>query len=167
MSNLRISNQELARLTEEALALATRYWASVEERPVYPATSGEQTTKRFSRPWSDEGLGWSVLEDFQSIAKHARISNGRFFGYVAGSGEPVGAIGDLLAAVLNQNVTSWRSAPAAVTIEQTVIGWLADAVGCAGYKGSLCGGGSMANLMALAMAREAKLPGNETGARPC
>ena len=25
----------------------------------------------------------------------------------------------------------------------------------------------MANLMALAMAREAKLPGNETGARPC
>lgn len=167
MSNLRISNQELSRLTEEALALATSYWASVEERPVYPATSGEQTTKRFSRRWSDEGLGRAVLDDFQSIAEHARISNGRFFGYVAGSGEPVGAIGDLLAAVLNQNVTSWRSAPAAMTIEQTVVGWLADAVGCASYKGSLCGGGSMANLMALAMAREAKLPGNETGARPC
>lgn len=167
MNNLLISNQALSRLAEEALALANSYWASVEDRPVYPATSGEQTTKRFSRPWSDEGLGRAVLDDFHSIAEHARISNGRFFGYVAGSGEPVGAIGDLLAAVLNQNVTSWRSAPAAVTIEQTVVGWLADAVGCAGYRGSLCGGGSTANLMALAMARETMLPGNETGARPC
>lgn len=167
MSSLKISNEELARLTEEASALATSYWASVEERPVYPATSGEQTVKRFSRPWSEDGLGRTVLRDFEAIAEHARISNGKFFGYVAGSGEPVGAIGDMLAAVLNQNVTAWRSAPAAVTIERTVVGWLAEAVGCAGYEGSLCGGGSTANLMALAMAREAKLPGNETGASPC
>src|SRR4029450_10666847 len=42
-----------------------------------------------------------------------------------------------------------------------------EAVGCAGFAGSLCGGGSAANMMALAMAREAKLPANETGARPC
>ena len=84
-----------------------------------------------------------------------------------GSGEPVGALGEFLAAVFNQNVTSWRSAPAATSIEHAVVGWLADAVGCAGFTGSLCGGGSAANLMALAMAREAKLPANETGARPC
>ena len=83
-----------------------------------------------------------------------------------GSGEPVGALAELLAAALNQNVTSWRSAPAAATIEQAVVGWLADAVGCADFKGSLCGGGSTANLMALAMAREAKIPANEAGARP-
>jgi glutamate/tyrosine decarboxylase-like PLP-dependent enzyme len=167
MNNLKISDQELSRLAEEALDLATSYWASVEERPVYPVTSGERTAKLFSRPWPEEGVGRTVLDDFQAIADHARISSGKFFGYVVGSGEPVGAIGELLAAVLNQNVGAWRSAPAAVTIEQTVIGWLAEAVGCVGYKGSLCGGGSMANLMALAMAREAKLPGNETGASPC
>ncbi len=91
-------------------------------------------------------------------------STGRFFGYVVGSGEPVGALGELLAAALNQNVTAWRSAPAAVTIERAVVGWLAEAIGCAGFTGSLCGGGSAANLMGLAMAREAKLPANETGA---
>jgi len=28
----------------------------------------------------------------------------------------------LLAAALNQNVTSWRSAPAAITIEHAVVG---------------------------------------------
>lgn len=92
---------------------------------------------------------------------------GRFFGYVVGSGEPVGALGDLLAAVLNQNVGAWRSAPAATAIEHAVVGWLAEAVGCPRFKGSLCGGGSAGNLMALAMAREAKLPANDAGARPC
>lgn len=167
MQSLKISHEELSQLTEQALALALRYWASVDERPAYPTTSGEQTAKLFSRPWVEEGLGRVVLDDFAVIAEHARPSGGRFFGYVVGSGEPVGALGDLLAAVLNQNTTSWRSAPAASAIERAVVGWLAEAVGCAGFKGSLCGGGSAGNLMALAMAREAKLPANETGARPC
>ncbi len=46
-----------------------------------------------------------------------------------------------------------------------MVGWLAEAVGCAGFAGSLCGGGSAANLMGLALAREAKLPANDTGVR--
>ncbi|CAN7410131.1 pyridoxal-dependent decarboxylase [Phyllobacterium sp. LjRoot231] len=168
MRELEISNQELSALADEALDLAKTYWASLEERPAYPSTSGKQTTELFSRPWLEEGRGQDVLQDFKSIAEHVRPSTGRFFGYVVGSGEPIGALGELLAAVLNQNVTSWRSAPAATSIEHAVIGWLAEAVGCAGFTGSLCGGGSAANLMALAMAREAKAPANETGARlPC
>jgi aromatic-L-amino-acid decarboxylase len=135
--------------------------------PAYPATSGEQTAKLFSRPWPEDGLGRVVLDDFRTIAEHVRPPGGRFFGYVVGSGEPVGALGDLLAAVLNQNVGAWRSAPAATAIEHAVVGWLAEAVGCPRFKGSLCGGGSAGNLMALAMAREAKLPANDAGARPC
>ena len=166
MNKLQISHQELSRLTQEALSLATSYWTSVEERPAYPATSGRETTELFSRPWAEDGLGRDVLQDFKTIANHSRPSGGKFFGYVVGSGEPVGALGDLLASVLNQNVTSWRSAPAAVSIEQAVVGWLAEAVGCAGFQGSLCGGGSAANMMGLAMAREAKAPANETGAQP-
>ena len=157
----------MSRLTEQAIALALSYWTSVEDLPAYPTTSGEQTAKLFSRSWAEEGLGGKVLDDFKIIAEHARPSGGKFFGYVLGSGEPVGALGDLLATVLNQNVTAWRSAPAAVTIEQSVIGWLAEAVGCSAFRGTLCGGGSAANLMGLAMAREAKLPANEAGARPC
>ena len=167
MQSLKISSEELSRLTEQAIALALSYWTSVEDLPAYPTTSGEQTAKLFSRSWAEEGLGGKVLDDFKIIAEHARPSGGKFFGYVLGSGEPVGALGDLLATVLNQNVTAWRSAPAAVTIEQSVIGWLAEAVGCSAFRGTLCGGGSAANLMGLAMAREAKLPANEAGARPC
>lgn len=166
MSELEIPDQELERLAGEAVDLAKAYWRSIEERPAYPSTSGQRTTELFSRPWREEGLGREVLRDFETIADHSRPSGERFFGYVFGSGEPVGALGELLAAALNQNVTSWRSAPAAAAIEQAVVGWLAEAVGCATFRGSLCGGGSTANLMALAMAREAKLPANEAGAQP-
>jgi glutamate/tyrosine decarboxylase-like PLP-dependent enzyme len=42
---------------------------------------------------------------------------------------------------------------------------LAEAVGCTGFLGSLTGGGSPANLMGLAMAREAKINANEAGLR--
>jgi aromatic-L-amino-acid decarboxylase len=68
-------------------------------------------------------------------------------------------------ASMGQNVTAWRSAPAAVTIERTVIGWLAEAIGCADFVGSFTNGASLSNLMALAMARESRAPANEEGAR--
>lgn len=98
MHNLIISDEELSCLTQEAMALALNYWASVDDLRAYPVTSGEQTAHLFSRPWSEKGLGRAVLDDFKTIAEHVRPSGGRFFGYVVGSAEPVGALGDLLAA---------------------------------------------------------------------
>jgi glutamate/tyrosine decarboxylase-like PLP-dependent enzyme len=88
------------------------------------------------------------------------------FPYVAAPAEPVAALADLYVSVLNNNVTAWRSAPAAVAIERTVVRWLAEAIGCPAHTGVLVGGGSMANLVGLAMAREAKAPANDAGARP-
>src|SRR5437764_4457510 len=111
-------------------------------------------------------MGEEALASLPQIVRLSRAQNGRFFGYVLGSGEPVGAVADLLASVLNQNVTAWRSGPAAVAIEQTVVSWLAQAIGCPDFRGHLTGGGSSANLMGLAMAREAKAPANEKGIRP-
>ncbi len=105
----------------------------------------------------------AALDDLKTVIDGIRPGSPRFFGYVHGSGEPVAAAADLLASTLNQNVTSWRSSPSAATIERTVVAWLAEMVGCKGFSGSLCGGGSSANLMGLAMAREAKLPANESG----
>jgi len=119
----------------------------------------------FSSTLPLDGMGLEALHSLQQIAQHSRAQNGRFWGYVLGSGEPVAATVDLLASTLNQNVTAWRSSPAAVTIEKTVVNWLAEAIGCSGFGGTLTVGGSAANLMALAMAREAKVPANESGLR--
>ena len=166
MRPLETSAEELRALVDAASALATEFWAGIDRRPAAPRVGGEQSVQRFQSAWEEAGIGLEVLNDFRDIAEWSRPTHGRFFGYVFGSGEPVGAVGDFLASTLNQNAVAWRSAPAAVVIEQVLIGWLAGAVGCTGFRGSFCGGGSAANFMGLAMAREAKAPAREKGAQP-
>lgn len=163
MRSLQISESEFRRLAESITNLACDYLRALDERPTFPATTGETAKNCFGSPLSEEGLASEAFGALRDVIANSRAQNGRFFGYVLGSGEPVAATADLLAGVLNQNVTAWRSAPAGVTIERTVVDWLATAIGCPGFHGSLTGGGSPANLMGLTMAREAKLPANETG----
>jgi aromatic-L-amino-acid decarboxylase len=161
------SSDEFRHVCSRLTELAAEYLASLDARTVFPRTSGAVTEALFAATAApEEGLGLSALDELPQVLAHSRAQNGRFFGYVLGSGDPIAASADLLASVLNQNVTSWRSAPAATTIERTVVRWLAEAIGCAGFTGSLTGGGSTANLMALAMAREAKLAANKSGIRP-
>ena len=145
---------------------AAQFLETLDERPIHPPFSGTEVAETFGGPAPEQGLGAAAFDDLPAIAERSRAGNGRFFGYVAGSGEPIGALGDLYASVLNQNATAWRSSPAAITIEKTVVRWLAEAIGCPGFTGSLTSGGSSANLMGLAMAREARLGANEHGARP-
>lgn len=166
MHPLYVSNQEFRTLAARVVSIAADFYAQLECARAYPCTSGAQTAEAFDEPLPLEGLRSAALDALPRVVDMARAPTPRFFGYVLGSGEPVAALGDLLASVLNQNVTSWRSAPAAATMERQVVHWIAEAMGCAGLTGSLCGGGSAANLMALAMAREAKLPANDSGATP-
>jgi aromatic-L-amino-acid decarboxylase len=165
MKSLEISPDEFRRLAEKVTQLTADYLRELDSRPIFPSTTGEESERLFHTPLDEKGVGAGALEGLQDVIKHSRAQNARFFGYVLGSGEPVAAVADLVASVLNQNVTAWRSGPAAVTIERTVVGWLAQAIGCPGFRGSLTGGGSSANLMALAMARETKMSGNEAGVR--
>jgi aromatic-L-amino-acid/L-tryptophan decarboxylase len=157
---------ELHAAAARVAVAAEEFLAGLDDRPVFPSTSGEQASATFALPIPEDGIGPAALDDLSAVAALARAANGRFFGYVHGSGEPIAALGDLFASALNQNVTAWRSSPAAVTIEQAVVRSLAEAIGCPGFAGAFTSGGSMANLMGLAMARESRMPSNEDGARP-
>jgi aromatic-L-amino-acid/L-tryptophan decarboxylase len=163
MNPLERSSQEyrdaFRRVTDLALALLDELSA----RPSFPDISGEQSLARFAQALPEQGMGPAALDDLRNVVDASRLPTPRFFGYVLGSGEPIAAAADLLASVLNQNVTAWRSGPAAAAIEEVVIAWLAQSIGCRGFVGSLTGGGSAANLMGLAMAREARSPANESG----
>jgi aromatic-L-amino-acid decarboxylase len=163
MNPLDISSDQFRRLAEHVTRLAADYLQDIDSRSISPASSGQETEALFHTELPEKGLGENALGGLQDVIKHSRAQNGRFFGYVLGSGEPVGATADLLTSVLNQNVTAWRSSPAAVAIEKTVVGWLAQAIACQQFRGSLTGGGSSANLMGLAIAREAKMSANEIG----
>jgi aromatic-L-amino-acid/L-tryptophan decarboxylase len=162
-SPLDLTPVEFRHLAAQVTEIAAEYLANLDSSPTFPATSAAQVEQLFHTAPPVEGQGTAAFDMLASVVQHSRVQNGRFFGYVLGSGEPIGALADLFASVLNQNVTAWRSGPAAATIEHTVIEWLSGAIGCSGFHGSLAGGGSAANLMALAMAREVRLPVNERG----
>ncbi|MBV8207344.1 MAG: aminotransferase class V-fold PLP-dependent enzyme [Acidobacteria bacterium] len=165
--SLDLAADEFRRLAAEAVRIAAEYLESLPSRPSFPPhLAGRELAAALGEPLPEAGCGVAALDAVARLFDSSRPNSPRFFAYVMGSGEPVAAAGDLLASVLNQNVTSWRSAPAAATIERLVIGWLGEAIGCPGFSGSLTGGGSAANLMALAMARESRAPANTGGAQP-
>lgn len=165
MNPIQISPEEFKRISERVLEIATQYLQDIDVRKIPPAERGTELLSAYRLSVPETGMGLEAIPGLADVVRHSRAQNGRFFGYVLGSGDPVAAATDLLCSVLNQNVTAWRSAPAAVTIEQTVVDWLALAMGCRDFRGVLTGGGSSANLMALAMAREAKAQANERGVR--
>lgn len=163
MKALELSAEDFRRLAANVVDLCAGYLCTLDERSTFPLTTGAESERIFDLDLPERGMGDQAFAALTDVIGNSRAQNGRFFGYVQGSGEPIAALGDLFASILNQNITAWRSSPAGVTIERTVVRWLSEAVGCRGFVGTLASGGSAANLMGLAMAREKKTPASEHG----
>lgn len=81
----------------------------------------------------------------------------RFFGYVTSSPAPIGALADMLAAIVNSNLGVWQLSPVATEIEGQCVRWLAELLGLApGTGGLLVSGGNMANFIGFVAARRRK-----------
>jgi aromatic-L-amino-acid decarboxylase len=163
MKTLELCTEDFRRLAADVVQLCYEYLCTLDGRSTFPEVTGPESECFFNQDLPEHGMGDQAFAALTEVIKNSRAQNGRFFGYVQGSGEPIAALADLLGSILNQNITAWRSSPAGVTIERTVVRWLSQAIGCRGFVGTLTSGGSAANLMGLAMARETKVPGNEHG----
>ena len=138
------------------LDLAAEWLAAEPDAPVLERRSGSELAALFAEPPPEQGIDDAALlaELRDKVLRYSR-HNGhpRQFAHVCASPDPVGALADLLVSILNQNVTAWRSAPAAVTVEREVLRWLDALVGFEGEgDGLLLGGGSAANLHAVGAA---------------
>lgn len=153
---LDLTAAERERLGASALEWVLDWFAGSGTRRLYPDTSAAQLLERLASSLPERGDDpLEVLRQFAAHVAPGSRDNGhpRMFGYVQSSGSFVGALGDFLASALNQNVTSWRSAPAATTVERQVVSWIKEIVGFgAAGEGLLVSGGSMANLVGLASA---------------
>ena len=115
-----------------------------------------------SAPVPEQGSAlWQVHKTFVTdIAPYATANRSpRAWGWVRGQGTPVAMLADMLAAGLNAHVGGGATAP--VLTEETVVRWMAEALGlCVGGReqpsGLLTSGATMANLLGLAVARHAK-----------
>jgi aromatic-L-amino-acid decarboxylase len=79
----------------------------------------------------------------------------RFWGWIQGNGTPLGMMADMLAAGMNAHLSGLDQS--AKLVELKVIEWLAELMGFPkDSSGVLMSGGTMANLIGLAVARHAK-----------
>lgn len=136
------------------------YLGGLRDHPAYRHTSSREIRSGLDSKLPIEGTDFdSLLKVFrETIVPFSRQNaHPRMFGYVQSPGTPIGAFADLLASTLNANLTIWRSAPAPVELERMTIDWIRQILGFpAEALGLFVSGGSMANLAALAAARQMK-----------
>jgi glutamate/tyrosine decarboxylase-like PLP-dependent enzyme len=136
------------------------YLGGLRDRTVYRRTSSREIRSGLDSKLPVKGSDFdSLLKVFRDtiIPFSRQNAHPRMFGYVQSPGTPIGAFADLLASTLNANLTIWRSAPAPVELERLTIDWIRQILGFPAEAGGLfVSGGSMANLAALAAARQTK-----------
>lgn len=126
----------------------------VRERPVWQPIPKE--VKEYLRqpapldPQDPQQVYQEFLENV--LTESAGNIHPRFWGWVMGTGTPLGVLADMLAAGLNPNMGGGEHAH--VYVEAQVLDWCKEMLGFpVDASGLLVSGGSMANLIGLAVAR--------------
>ena len=84
-------------------------------------------------------------------------ASGGHLGYIPGGGIYYSALGDYLADITNRYAGIFFAGPGAVRMENQLLRWIAEQMGYpAKATGNLTSGGSLANLMGIVTARDAK-----------
>jgi aromatic-L-amino-acid decarboxylase len=129
------------------------WWSSLDDRPAWQPIPGAVLERLASSVPEQPTPPEQVYEEFRRdiLPYPTGNSHPTFFSHVIGTGTPLGAFSDLLAAGLNCNVFGGHQA--ACHVERQVIAWLASILGLPLEAGGLIlSGGSMANIVALAVA---------------
>nr|WP_306264648.1 pyridoxal-dependent decarboxylase [Pararhizobium sp. IMCC3301] len=148
---------EVAELSHRIIDDAIAHSRDVRKRPPWQEMP-EQVRQGFDGPLPRTPL---PLADVYEEVVHSVMAypmgnvHPRFWAWFMGSGNFTGALADFLAAVQGSNLGG--GSHAAVLLENQVIAWCNEIVGFpATANGTLVSGGSMANLMGLAVARNIK-----------
>ncbi len=137
------------------------YTEAIRQQPVWQVIP-DQVRDRFRQdlPAAPTALT-DVHEEFMSSILPYTARNGHpgFMGWVQGGGTPVGMLAEMLAAGLNANVGGRDQIP--LDVERQITQWMRTLFGFpAEATGLFVTGTSMANFLAVVIARDAKLGGD-------
>jgi glutamate/tyrosine decarboxylase-like PLP-dependent enzyme len=134
------------------------YIEKIRERPVWQPIPAELRARfRSPAPRVGEELAQVHAEFMQDVLPYAQGNvHPGFMGWVNGGGTPVGMVAEMLAAGLNANLGGRDHIP--VEVERQVTAWVREIFGFPqGATGLFVTGTSMANLIAVLIARDAAL----------
>jgi glutamate/tyrosine decarboxylase-like PLP-dependent enzyme len=146
------------RLRDAVLASSERFLRKIEFLKAFEEVP-EPGRALLDAPISEQGLPLEAvieLVEEEVVRPGGNTASGGHLAYIPGGGIYHAALGDFLAAVSNKYAGVFFAGPGPVRMENLLIRWVADLVGyppsAAGYIAS---GGSIANLTAIAAARDA------------
>ncbi|NWJ48778.1 MAG: aminotransferase class V-fold PLP-dependent enzyme [Chloroflexi bacterium] len=149
--------EDLKSLGHQMLDDMFDFLQNVRERPVWQPVPAEVKQKlKAPLPLAAEAAG-DVYEEFKELILPYPTGNihPRFWGWVMGTGSPYAMLADMLASGMNSHVAGYDQS--AAYVEEQVIRWLAELLGFpATSSGVLASGGTVANLLGLAVARNVK-----------
>lgn len=162
---MQLEPEEMRSLGYRVVDLLVDHFTNPGENSLGRSPAREELETRLREPVPEKGEDpHAVLDQVEEhvLPNTMRVDHPRFFGFVPGPNNFVGAIADALAAGFNVFSGTWISGAAAAQVELVVIDWLREMCGLPETAGGLfTSGGSMANVTALAAARHAQLDGGE------
>ncbi|HYH46780.1 MAG TPA: pyridoxal-dependent decarboxylase [Thermoanaerobaculia bacterium] len=158
---LELPAEEIRKLGYRIVDLLVERAATLPSRPVTGWGSREQLEALFREPAPERPRDpGEVLDRLERdlLPWFMPIAHPRFFGFVPGPGNLVGALADALASGLNPFLGTWYAGSGPAEIELVTLDWLRDLCGLPAEAGGLfVSGGSVANLTALHAARHFRL----------
>ncbi len=158
-TNIR-EREELAACAQGVLeAILTRDPAS---RKVFPQTHARDLAALRTMSLPAEGRPANeVAKEMEStvFAQQATVDHRRYFAFIPGPFSPLSWIGELLTAGHNPHAGSWLQSAGPSCVEGEMIRWMVAQLGMPAETagGLFVSGGSMANLTAMAVARDLRL----------
>ena len=148
---------EMRALSHRMVDDAITYLETVGKRPVWQPVP-EDVAMRFDSPVPREPAGAdAVYKEFLETVFPYPMGNihPRFWAWYMGNGTVLGALADFLAAIMNPNLGG--GSHVANLVEGQVVNWMKEVLGIpVDSSGLLVSGGSMANFVGLAVARNTK-----------
>ncbi|HSD71089.1 MAG TPA: aminotransferase class I/II-fold pyridoxal phosphate-dependent enzyme [Woeseiaceae bacterium] len=153
---------ELRELGHRALDDMIDYLQTVRDRPVWQPLP-ESARRLFAMPLPQHGLGASAVYDRirkEILPYPTGNIHPRFWSWVGGTGTANQLVADLVISAMNSAGLGFDEV-ASTHVELQLLGWLKEMLGYpAGASGLLVSGGSMANLVGLAVARNRQSGGD-------
>lgn len=152
-----VSWDELVALGHKMIDDMFNHVKSLRDQPVWQPYPGSAREEIGGPVPTEPGDANEVYENFKTNILPYPNGNlhPRFWGWVQGNGTPIGALSEMLAATMNPNVGGGNHG--AAYVETQVIDWLKEIFDFPTTgSGILVSGGSMANFVALAVARNAQ-----------
>jgi aromatic-L-amino-acid/L-tryptophan decarboxylase len=149
---------EFRALGHQVVDLLADYLGTLDHRPVFPNIDPGELAALFDEPVPREPTPpATVLADLERrfLPYCTQVNHPGYMGLITPSATPIGALGDLIASALNQNLGAYTIGPAGVQMERRVVRWLCDLAGLpSDAGGNLTSGGMMANFVAMKLARD-------------